>query len=199
MHLYLDAAASFWREWIINYDVSHQRTLGKDAATNSRHLWDEARRWIERQHDTLLRSARRAHAHFTNFPAQSLGAVVALAALLLTLLNLVPLVRGLRARALRAHPERAPRESAALWYDRMVDRMARLGWRKLPSQTPLDFVAAVQEAALQQKVGRFTRAYESARFGKSLEDAQSLPALFKDITTPEVASARKNVDPAAAS
>jgi hypothetical protein len=81
----------------------------------------------------------------------------------------------------------------------MVDRMARLGWRKLPSQTPLDFVAAVQEAALQQKVGRFTRAYESARFGKSLEDAQSLPALFKDITTPEVASARKNVDPAAAS
>ena len=173
--------------------------MGKDAATNSRHLWDEARRWIERQHDTLLRSARRAHAHFTNFPAQSLGAVVALAALLLTLLNLVPLVRGLRARALRAHPERAPRESAALWYDRMVDRMARLGWRKLPSQTPLDFVAAVQEAALQQKVGRFTRAYESARFGKSLEDAQSLPALFKDITTPEVASARKNVDPAAAS
>ena len=32
LQLYLDAAASFWREWIINYDVSHQRTLGKDAA-----------------------------------------------------------------------------------------------------------------------------------------------------------------------
>src|SRR5580658_10549666 len=30
MQLYIDAAASFWREWIINYDASHQRTLGKD-------------------------------------------------------------------------------------------------------------------------------------------------------------------------
>jgi len=29
MQLYLDAAASFWREWIINYDASHQRALGR--------------------------------------------------------------------------------------------------------------------------------------------------------------------------
>jgi hypothetical protein len=73
----------------------------------------------------------------------------------------------------------------------MVDRMARLGWRKLPSQTPLDFVAAIQETALQEKVARFTRAYESARFGKSVDDAQSLPALFKDVTAPETADPRK--------
>jgi len=58
-----------------------------------------------------------------------------------------------------------------------------MGWRKSPSQTPLDFVAAIQEAALQRKVARFTRAYESARFGKSLDDAQSLPGLFEDITS----------------
>jgi hypothetical protein len=64
----------------------------------------------------------------------------------------------------------------------MVSRMARLGWRKSPSQTPLDFVAAIQEAALQKKVARFTRAYESARFGESVDDAQSLPELFRDIT-----------------
>ena len=74
-------------------------------------------------------------------------------AVLIMLLNLRRLVSGLRDRGLRAHPERAPRESAALWYDRMVSRMARRGWRKSPSQTPLDFVAAIQEAALQNKVG----------------------------------------------
>ena len=67
MQLYVDAAASFWREWIINYDVSHQRTLGKDAATNTRRFFDEARRWIGRQHRAMLRSARRAHRHFTQF------------------------------------------------------------------------------------------------------------------------------------
>jgi hypothetical protein len=76
--------------------------------------------------------------------------------------------------------------------------MARLGWRKSLSQTPLDFVAAIQEATLQKKVARFTRAYESARFGKSVDDAQSLPELFQDITTAATANSR-TPDRAAAS
>ena len=198
MQLYVDAAASFWREWIINYDISHQRTLGKDAATSSRQFLDEARRWIERQHRALLRSARRTHDHFTNFPVRWLGGSIAFAAVLITLLNLGRMVSGWRNRSLRAHPERAPRESAALWYERMVDCLARLGWRKSPSETPLDFVAAIQEAALQAKVARFTRAYESARFGKSADDAQSLPQLFRDITAAEPADSRKTTNRAAA-
>jgi transglutaminase-like putative cysteine protease len=199
MQLYVDAAASFWREWIINYDASHQRTLGKDAAISSRGFFDEARRWIGRQHRAMLRSARRAHGLFTNFPVRWLGGLIGFAAVPITLLNLRRLIRGVRAHSLRAHPERAPRESAALWYDRMVGRMARLGWRKSPSQTPLDFVAAIQEAALQNKVARFTRAYESARFGKSVDDAQSLPGLFQDITAAETANSRKTTGSAATS
>ena len=199
MQLYVDAAASFWREWIVNYDVSHQRSLGKDAATSSRRFFEEARRWIGRRHRALLRSARRAHAHFTNFPVRWLAGSIGFAAVLITLLNLGRVVKGLRDRRLRAHPERAPRESAALWYDRMVGRLARLGWRKSPSQTPLDFVAAIQEAALQSKVARFTRAYESARFGKSVDDAQSLPELFNDITAADSADSGKTPNRAAAS
>jgi protein-glutamine gamma-glutamyltransferase len=197
MQLYMDAAASFWREWIINYDVSHQRTLGKGAAHSSRQFFDNARRWVARQHRALLQSARRAHQHFTNFPVRWLGGVVGFAVVLIMLLNLRRLLSGLRKRNLRAHPERAPRASAALWYDRMVDRLARMGWRKTPSQTPLDFVAAIQEAALQKKVARFTRAYESARFGKSVDDAQSLPGLFQDITAHETATSGKTKDNAA--
>ena len=198
MQLYMDAAASFWREWIINYDASHQRTLGTDAATSSRRFFDESRRWIERQHRALLRSARRAHDHMINFPVRWLGGIFAVAAVLLLLLNLRQVISGLRDRSLRAHPERAPRESAALWYDRMVGRMARIGWRKSPSQTPLDFVATIHEAALQKKVARFTRAYESARFGKSVDDAQTLPALFRDINAVETVKSRKTTNRAAA-
>ena len=199
MQLYMDAAASFWREWIINYDASHQRTLGKDAAYGSRRFFDEARRWMGRKHRALLRSARRTQRQVTNFPVRWLGGLIAFAAVLIALLNLRRLVNGLRDGNLRAHPERAPRESAALWYDRMVSRMARRGWRKSPSQTPLDFVAAIQEAALQKKVGRFTRAYESARFGKSVGDAQSLPELFQEITAAETADSEKTKNRVAAS
>ena len=198
MDLYVDAAASFWREWIINYDVGHQRTLSKDAAASTRLFFEQVRGWIERQHSAMLRWARRAHDHFMAFPVRWLGGLIALTAVLLALWNVRQLIGGLRARSLRAHPERAPRKAAALWYDRMVDRMARLGWRKSPSQTPLDFVAAIQETALQEKVARFTRAYESARFGQSVEDAQSLPALFKEVTAGETADLRKTSNRAAA-
>ena len=187
LRLYADAAASFWREWIINYDSSHQRALGKDAAVSTRHFLDEVRLWIQQQHRVMLSWARQAHQHFTKSPARWLGGIFGFVGVLIVLLNLRRLARELHNRGVRTHPERAPREAAALWYDRMVRRMAGLGWRKLPSQTPLDFVAAIQEAGLQKKVARFTRVYESARFGKSVADAQSLPELFKDLTVAEAA------------
>ncbi len=191
VQLYVDAAASFWREWIINYDTSHQRTLGKDAASNTRRFFDDVRRWMAQQHRALLRSARRAHSHFTNFPSRWLGGLLLFMVTVLGLLNLRRAIRALKGFSLRAHPERAPREAAALWYDRMVARLARLGWRKSPSQTPVDFVAAIQEPALQGKVATFTRAYESARFGQSAHDAAALPQLFEEITDAVKRGSRK--------
>jgi len=182
IQLYVDAAASFWREWIINYDSSHQRELGKNAANNTRHFLDDARRWIEQQHRALLRHARRAHNHIVNFPVRWLVGLLGIAISLIIVVNIRLLLRALRAYSLRAHPSRAPRQAAALWYERMIARMARLGWRKSPSQTPSDFVAAIQEPALRMKVEIFTRHYESARFGKSAEDADALPKLFEEIT-----------------
>jgi len=113
-----------------------------------------------------------------------------LAIVLVALFNLRRLLRALRARNLRAHPERAPRESAALWYERLVRRMAKLGWRKSPSQTPADFVAAIQEPVLRKNVARFTRSYESARFGRSIDDAEALPKLFEEITACETQTAK---------
>jgi protein-glutamine gamma-glutamyltransferase len=181
MQLYMDAAASFWREWIINYDVRHQQSLGRDAATNTRHFFDDARRWVGRQHRAMLRAARRAHGHMTAFPLRWIGMLLGSVLALTALMNLRRLWRWIRSRTLRAHPERAPREAASLWYDRMVSRMARLGWHKAPSQTAVDFVAAIREETLQQKVATFTRAYESARFGNSVADAQSLPGLFEEL------------------
>jgi hypothetical protein len=84
--------------------------------------------WAAASRPAAVGTAR--HGHFATFPVRWLGGLIAFAALLITLLNLRRLINGLRDRKLRAHPERAPRESAALWYDRMVGRMARLGWRK---------------------------------------------------------------------
>jgi len=40
-------------------------------------------------------------------------------------------------------------------------------------------------------VAKFTRAYEAARFGKSVDDAQQLPGLFEDIAAGEMANSDK--------
>jgi Zn-dependent protease with chaperone function len=117
----------------------------------------------------------------TRFPARWFGSLIALAALLLALLNFRRLFSALQAHSLRARPSRAPREAAALWYYRMVQRLAKLGWRKSPSQTPADFVREIQEPVLQEKVAHFTRTYESARFGRSVGDAAMLPQLFEEV------------------
>jgi protein-glutamine gamma-glutamyltransferase len=179
--LYLDAGASFWREWVINYDVTHQRTLGQDAAHSTRQFVGEMRQWYEEHYQALLRAARRTHRKITRAPWEWLAWAVGSTVLFLLLVNARGIVRAVLAQRLRAHPERAPQQAAALWYTRMVQRLARRGWRKTPAQTPRDFVAAIQEPALQQKVGEFTRAYEAARFGESVEDAKALPDLFEEV------------------
>ena len=43
--LYVDAMASFWREWVVNYDAGHQQSLAVSASGRSRNLFFSLRRW----------------------------------------------------------------------------------------------------------------------------------------------------------
>ena len=130
MLLYVDAAASFWREWVINYDVTHQQTLGEGAGQSTRRLYDDLRHWFARNYYSLLNSARKTHQQITHSPGRWIGGGLGVTLFLTILVNLRSIVRALANRRLRAHPDRAPRESASLWYDQMLRRLARRGWRK---------------------------------------------------------------------
>ena len=54
-------------------------------------------------------------------------------------------------------------------------RIGKMGWRKSPSQTPADFVAAIQEGVLRSESGKVHPRLRSARFGQSADDAERLP------------------------
>ncbi len=43
--LYVDAMASFWRDWVVSYDTSHQYSLGQAAFSGTRGAWESARKW----------------------------------------------------------------------------------------------------------------------------------------------------------
>jgi transglutaminase-like putative cysteine protease len=182
MSLYADAAASFWREWIVNYDIGHQQSLAVSAGNRSRELLSVLRRWWHRHYESLLAAARRTGSKVSGAPLRwGLGGALA-AALLLLLANASRLLRSLGRLRLAARPEKSPRQAATIWYERMTRRVARRGWHKSPTQTPEEFVSGIEDPDVRQRVAEFTRHYESARFDDSVEDVRRLPELCEELS-----------------
>ena len=180
--LYLDALASFWRDWVVNYDAGHQQTLAVSARSGSQQLVVTIRHWWRRHYEALLAKARRIGNVVAGSPLRwGLGAGL-IAALLLFAVNARQLLRALGKRRLAARPERSPRQAATIWYERMTKIVARRGWHKSPTQTPNEFVARIDDANIRERVAEFTRHYESARFDDSVEDVRRLPELYEEIS-----------------
>jgi hypothetical protein len=179
--LYLDAAASFWREWVISYDASHQNILGKAVLSGTRGSWERARIWARLRYARLLNWARQGQRGVEHAPGRWFGGSIAVALLLLVLGNAARIGRMIRTRRLQAHPERSPDEAATMWYERMARYLARRGVKKSTTQTAQEFVRVIEDERLRARVGRFTDAYESARFGNSPDDALRLPELFEEV------------------
>jgi hypothetical protein len=179
--LYLDAAQSFWREWVISYDSSHQYILGQAALSGTRSSLDRTRMWAKLRYAHLLNLARRSQKGAEKSPARWLVGGLAALLLLLALGNVGRIARIIRTRRLEAHPERSPDQAAAMWYERMARYLARLGVKKSAAQTAQEFVHVIGDEQLRTRVGRFTDAYESARFGNSADDAQRLPELYEEV------------------
>jgi transglutaminase-like putative cysteine protease len=179
--LYLDAAASFWREWVISYDTSHQNILGQAVLNGTRGSWERARMWARLHYERLLNLARKGQRGVEHAPGRWFTGGVTIAFLLLVVGNVGRIARMIRTKRLEAHPERSPDEAAAIWYDRMARYLARRGVPKSPTQTAREFVRVIDDEQLRARVGRFTEAYESARFGNSSDDALRLPELFEEV------------------
>jgi hypothetical protein len=190
-HLYADAMASFWREWIVNYDLSHQQHLAFSSSHSGRELVRHLQAWARGKYQALLNSARRAEDNWGRSPTRWRGAAILLAILLGLGTNATRLRRGLRHLRLGARTRKSPQLAATIWYERMTRLLARQGWHKSPAQTPAEFVISIEDGGRRRQVEEFTRRYESARFGESPEDACRLPELYK-----EMARTRGAIEPA---
>jgi protein-glutamine gamma-glutamyltransferase len=179
--LYLDAMASFWREWIVSYDSSHQYVLGQTAMNRTRNLWEGGRNWTRSHYEAMLAWARRSQRHVQHAPGRWALTGLGIALALVFLANLRRIGRVLHETRLRAHPERSPEQAAAMWYKRMTRAVARNGVKRSAAQTPQEFVKEIENAGLRARVARFTEVYESARFGNSPPDAQRLPELYEAV------------------
>jgi transglutaminase-like putative cysteine protease len=181
--LYLDAASSFWREWVISYDSSHQSVLGQTLLSGTRSSVEQVRAWARLRYEHLMNLARRSQRGVEHSPGPWFGGSAALALFLLGLANAGRIARMIRTRRLQKHPERSPDQAAAMWYERMARFLARRGVQKSASQTAQDFVRVIEDERLRSRVGHFTDAYEAARFGNSSDDALRLPELYEEVAS----------------
>lgn len=179
--LYLDAASSFWREWVVSYDASHQYVLGRSVLSGTRRGLDRTRFDGRIFYLRLLNWARKAERHGVALSGRGLAFGIMIVIFLLAALNASPIHRAIRLRNLRAHPERSPEQAAAVCYQRMIRSLSRRGLQKTSSQTAQEFVRTIDDKRLRYPVARFTDVYESARFGNSREDAIKMGELLEEV------------------
>ena len=181
--LYMDAMSSFWREWVVNYDLAHQLRLGQDATRGSRAIVGHAQSWARIQYEKILAWARRSQDRVSAASLKwGVRTVIAVALFLLIISFPRLLVLSQKLRFAR-HPRRAPQLAASIWYERLLRQTAKRGWEKSPSQTPEEFAAVISDDKIKGHVLDFTEHYERARFGNSAEDASRLPELYEEIKT----------------
>jgi len=182
MLLYMDALASFWREWVVNYDTSHQAILGREATRNGLDWARTIRDWARREYSVLLAAARSTQRRVTDAPERWTVAGVLGTMLLVMAANTQRLWRAFRRHRVATHPERSPTAAATIWYERALRMLASRGFPKSPAQTPAEFAKSVQDESVRASLLRLTEHYECARFGESREDAARLPELYEEVS-----------------
>jgi hypothetical protein len=179
--LYMDAMSSFWREWVVNYDLAHQFRLSQDASRGSRELVSRAQAWGRARYARMLDWARTKEDQIGESTVKWGERVLAFVFVGLLIAFIPRAIAVVRRFRLARRPQKSPQAAASIWYERMLRQTARRGWSKSPAQTPEEFVSTISEPQLKSKVLDFTEHYEKARFGKSPEEAARLPELYEEI------------------
>jgi len=181
LQLYLDAASEFWRDWVVNYDFSHQRMLTVATVTRSRQAGDKLRQILASIYPRMLEVARKVIRNVYRRPGPYKVAGWVAIALLICLAFGGTVRRSLRRRALVAQPARNPKHAATVLYEKMTRTTRRRGWPRAPAQTPQEFAAVIGSEDLRVAVERFTVHYERARYANSASDAALLPELLREV------------------
>jgi transglutaminase-like putative cysteine protease len=179
--LYADAIREFWREWVVNYDFTHQETLARTSVSTARQNFDHLRIWSKAKYEALLaaaKSSKEAAAGRPRLFAICFGIVLVLCAVLFNLRRWIVSYRTYR---LSSSPSRSPKAAATIWYQRLIRFLARRGFEKSPSQTPQEFAISIEETSIRSEVSQLILYYEKARFGDSPQDAEFLPAIYAQI------------------
>lgn len=174
--LYLDAASTFWQEWVVSYDPSRQGTLADRLQQGASRLgirWFDSLTGVPGAWDLYVTGWLERHG------LQFLACGLAAACLWVSIPPLVRLLR-MRSRVKRARRGQGVADATVL-YQRMLQILRRHGYHKPPWFTPAEFAASLCAGALARPVSDFTAAYNAWRFGGCADAAPRLASLLDEL------------------
>jgi hypothetical protein len=175
--LYLDAAGTFWQEWVVSYDISRQGTLADRLEQGARGM---GIRWFDSLSGLNWNWHLRAAAWFRHYGAGiPIGLALGVAIWVLGP-RLVRLLR-IRSRVERVRRGQATVADATLLYERMLDLLKRRGYQKPAWFTPTEFARSLPSGQLGTAVTEFTGQYNALRFGRRTEVAPRLSMLLDEL------------------
>lgn len=173
-NLYLDAAETFWQEWILNYDIDRQLTLASQMEESGRNF---RLRWAERTALSMGAWARRGQHAARQYGKETLVALAAGLCLWLLLPRLLAWWRSRRG-VVRVRRGQAQAGDATLLYERMLAILGRRGIEKPAWSTPTEFARTISPPEIAAIVGHLTAAYYDVRFGGNRGAAPAMVELL---------------------
>jgi protein-glutamine gamma-glutamyltransferase len=186
---YLDAADTFWQEWVLNYNLDRQLTLASRVEDSGRSFGAE---WVDSVRTSALRWRAAAVAWARRY---GLAAFAVMLLALAVWLAGPPLWAWWRTRSRVRQVQRGtacPRD-ATLVYLRMLRLLKRRGFEKPAWVTPSEFARMLPASPAAALVASFTAAYNGLRFGSDPTAAQRMMALLEQIERAPLASGNGNV------
>lgn len=176
--LWIDAAETFWQEWVLRYNLDRQMFLAGRLQDLSRGF---GMRWLDRWNASAARWNKLARAWLVE------NGVLLLSLVLVALAGFLLGPRAWRAlrmlhRVRRVRNGQASVGDATVLYARMLEVLHRRGFEKPAWFTPREFAASLPaETAIL--VDQFTAVYNELRFGGKLESAPRLTLLLEELET----------------
>jgi transglutaminase-like putative cysteine protease len=172
---YLDAAETFWQDWVLNYNLDRQAQLASRVGDTGERIRSS---WFE----NIGRTLGKWKIAVVKF-AEAYGVILVCSAVVVILVwRFGKDVRSWfasRRRVKKVSRGEARASDATLLYSRMLKLLKNRGIEKPAWLTPLEFARVIPEQQLSLQVQDFTDAYNELRFGAGVEAAPRMMRIME--------------------
>ncbi len=173
--LLLDAAQTFWQDWVVNYDFFHQVRLARALRQGWRVRLRASRNWLRAVWNQFTGRGRKIPIAIQLAPRhpRRTVAVILVLGFCLTLLGY-----GLRRRRnlARTHSLTPGQQLAIRSWRRAHAWLRSAGYARAPAQTPMEMAEQLQPSELRRAYLELAGVYEACRFGGAAEGGMAAPA-----------------------